>query len=143
MDILSIPFSYLQNVFWTVLALNCTLIWSYIFREMKWISLISKFSWFWKLHTFTLLEYQRVYHINQNASFVLQYELDLIYGLSLRIKAASYFLESWVQKTGLIFYLVDFHGRNWHIPSFYENKAQHWALSSTKTNQGRFYFPWA
>ena len=32
--------------------------------------------------------------------------LGLIYGLSFRIQAASYFPQSWVQKTGLIFYLV-------------------------------------
>ena len=63
MDILSIPFSYLQNIFLNVLALNCTLIWSYIFREMKWISLISKFSWFlnctlsrwWGIHELIIL----------------------------------------------------------------------------------------
>ena len=42
-----------------------------------------------------------------------------------------------------LFYLVDFHGRNWRILGFYENKTQHWALFSTKTNQGRFYFHWA
>ena len=56
--------------------------------------------------------------------------LDLIYGLSFRIQAASFILHSWVQKTELIFYLADFHGRNW-------------ALFSNKTNQGRFYFPWS
>ena len=66
--------------------------------------------------------------------------LDLIYGLSFRIKAASYFPQSLIQKTGLIFYLADFHGKNWRIPSFYENKTQLWALFSTKTNQGRFFF---
>ena len=69
--------------------------------------------------------------------------LDLIYGLSFRIKAASYFPQSWIQNTGLILYLADFHGRNWCILSFYENNNQHWALFSTKTNQGRFYFHWA
>ena len=42
----------------------------------------------------------------------------------------------------LIFFLVDFHVRNWCIPGFYENKTQHCALFSTKTNQGRFYFHW-
>ena len=64
-----------------------------------------------------------------------------LYGLSFRIQAASYFPQSWVQKTGLVFYLADFDGyRNWHIPSFYENKTKYWALFSTKTNQGRFYF---
>ena len=56
---------------------------------------------------------------------------------------ASYFQQSWVQKTGLIFCLADFHGRNWRIPGSYKNKIQHWALFSTKTNQGRFYFHWA
>ena len=56
--------------------------------------------------------------------------LGLIYGLSFRIQAASYFPPSWIQKTDLIFYLVDFHGRNWRIPSFYENKTQ--PLKSTK-----------
>jgi len=66
--------------------------------------------------------------------------LGLIYGLSFWIQAASYFPQSWAQKTCLIFYLADFHGRNWCIPGFYENKTQHWALFSTKTNQGRFYF---
>ena len=62
--------------------------------------------------------------------------LDLIYGLSFRIQAASNYKQSWVQKTGFISYLVDFNGRNWLIPGFYENKTQHWALFSTKTNQG-------
>ena len=28
-------------------------------------------------------------------------------------------------KTGLIFYLADFHSRNWRIPGFYENKTPH------------------
>ena len=65
--------------------------------------------------------------------------LGLIYGLSFWFQA-SYFRQSWVQKTGLLFYLVDFHGRNWRIPGFYENNTQHRALLSTKTNQGRFYF---
>ena len=51
--------------------------------------------------------------------------LGLIYGLSFRFQAASYFSESLVQKTGLIFYLADFHGKNWSIPSFYKNKTQH------------------
>ena len=37
-------------------------------------------------------------------------------------------------KTGLIFYLADFHGRNWRITG-YESKTQHRALFSTKTNQ--------
>ena len=69
--------------------------------------------------------------------------LGLIYGLSFQIQAASYFPQSWVQKTELIFYLADLHSRNWRIPGFYENKTQHWALFSTKTNQGRFYFHWA
>ena len=44
--------------------------------------------------------------------------LGLIYDLSFRIQAASYFSQSWVQKTGLIFYLADFHGRNWCILGF-------------------------
>ena len=44
--------------------------------------------------------------------------MDLIYGLSFRIKAASFFPQSWIQKTGLIFYLADFHGRHWSIPVF-------------------------
>ena len=57
--------------------------------------------------------------------------LGLIYGLSFRIQAASYFPESWVQKTGLIFYLVDFHGRNCRIQGFDENKTQHWALAGS------------
>ena len=39
--------------------------------------------------------------------------------------------------------MVDFHGWNWRIPGFDENKIQHWALFSTTTNQGRFYFHWA
>ena len=44
-------------------------------------------------------------------------------GLSCR-KALStaYFPQSWVLKTGLIFYSADFHGRNWRIPGFDENK---------------------
>ena len=46
-------------------------------------------------------------------------------------------------KTCLIFYLADFQGKNWRIAGFYEKKTQHWALFSTKTNQGRFYFHWA
>ena len=41
--------------------------------------------------------------------------LALIYGLSFRIQAAS----NLSSKTGLIFYLADFHGRNWPIPDFY------------------------
>ena len=40
-------------------------------------------------------------------------------------------------------YLGDFYGWNWRIPGFDENKIQHWALFSTKTNQGPFYFHWA
>ena len=40
-------------------------------------------------------------------------------------------------------YLVDFYGWNWRIPGFDENKIQHWALFSTETNQGPFYFHWA
>ena len=70
----------------------------------------------------------------------LKLSLDLIYDLSFRIKAASYFPQSWIKKNGLIFYLADFHCRNWRIPSF---MTQHGALFSTKTNQGRFYFHWA
>ena len=52
--------------------------------------------------------------------------LGFIYDLSFRILFSIY--------------LADFHGRNWHILGFYDNKTQHWALFSTKTNQGRFYF---
>ena len=64
--------------------------------------------------------------------------------LSFRIQAVSYFTQSWVKKNGLIFYLEDFHGRNCRrIPGFDENKTQHYALFSTKINQGRFYFHWA
>jgi len=69
--------------------------------------------------------------------------LGLIYGLRFQIQGASHFQQSLVQKTGLIFYLVDFHGRNWRIPGFDENKIQHSALFSTKTNQGWFYFQYA
>jgi len=36
------------------------------------------------------------------------------------------------KKPDLIFYLADFHGRNWRIPGFDENKTQYWALFSTK-----------
>ena len=61
--------------------------------------------------------------------------LNLIYDLSFRIKAASYFPQSWVHYTGLIFYLVDFHGRNWRIPGFDENKTQYWAWFYIETNQ--------
>ena len=43
----------------------------------------------------------------------------LIYDLSFRIQAAFHFQKTWVQKTGLIFYLTDFHGRNWRIPGSY------------------------
>ena len=39
--------------------------------------------------------------------------------------------------------MADFHIRIWRIPGFYKNYTQHWALFSTKTNQGRFYFHWA
>ena len=48
-------------------------------------------------------------------------------------------------KRGLLFYMADFHGWNWRIPfpGFDENKTQHWALFSTKTNRCRFYFYWA
>ena len=42
----------------------------------------------------------------------------------------------------MIFYLANFRDRNWCIPGFYENNSQHWALFSTKTNQGWFYFQW-
>ncbi len=66
--------------------------------------------------------------------------LDFIYGLRFRIQAACYFPQSWVQKTGFILYLLDFHGRNWRIPGFCENKTQHWAWFSNKTNQGCFIF---
>ena len=62
------------------------------------------------------------------------------WALSFRIQAASYCPQSWVQRTGLIFYLANIHSKNWRIPGFYENKTQHWALFSNKTNQGRFYF---
>ena len=51
--------------------------------------------------------------------------LGLIYGLSFQIKAASHFQQSLVQKTGLIFYLADFHDRNRRIPGFDENKTPH------------------
>ena len=49
--------------------------------------------------------------------------LDLIYGLSFRIKAASYFPQSWIQKTGLIFYLADLNGRNAHSQFLWEQDA--------------------
>ena len=52
--------------------------------------------------------------------------LGLIYGLSFRIQDASYFPQSFeLKKTGLIFYLADFHGSNWRIPGFYENNTQY------------------
>ena len=35
--------------------------------------------------------------------------------LSFRIQAASYFLQSWVRKTGSRFFLADFHDWHWHI----------------------------
>ena len=54
--------------------------------------------------------------------------------------AASYFPKSWVKKTGFIFFLVDFHGRNWRILGFYENKIQHWALFSLKPTKVGFIF---
>ena len=54
--------------------------------------------------------------------------LGLIYGLSFRIQAASYFPQSWVQKPGVIFYLADFHGKDRRIPGFYKNNSQHWSL---------------
>ena len=38
--------------------------------------------------------------------------LGLIYSLSFWIQTASYFPQSWFQKTGLIYYLADFHVRN-------------------------------
>ena len=66
--------------------------------------------------------------------------LGLIYGLSFRIQAASYFPESWVQKTGLIFYLVDFHGRNCRISGFDENKTNIEPYSSLKPTKVDFIF---
>ena len=66
--------------------------------------------------------------------------LGLIYGLSFRIQAASYFPESWVQKTGLIFYLVDFHGRNCRIPGFDENKTNIEPYSSLNPTKVDFIF---
>ena len=68
--------------------------------------------------------------------------LGLIDGLSFRIQTASYFPQSWVKKTALYNIWGIFHDWNWLIPGFDENKTQHWALISTKTNQGRFYFHW-
>ena len=49
------------------------------------------------------------------------------------------FPQSWVKKRFNIL-LADFHGRNWRIPGFYENKTQDWALFSNKTNQGQVGF---
>ena len=64
----------------------------------------------------------------------------LFTALAFKFKLHLIFHRVEFKKPGLIFYLVDFHGRNWSIPVFYENKTQHWALFSTKSNQGRFYF---
>ena len=75
---------------------------------------------------------------NKNGFFLLFSKLEklrcsgLIYGLSFRIQAASYFPQSWVQQTGLIFYLADFHGRNRRIPDFDENKSQDSPLKPSK-----------
>ena len=77
-----------------------------------------------------------IYKIQKKIRYRSKLSLGIIYGLNFRILTASYFPQSWVQKTGLIFYLADFHWRNWYIPAFYKNKTQHWALFSTKTNQG-------
>ena len=62
--------------------------------------------------------------ILKNKALRSKLSLDLIYGLSFQIQVAYYFPPSLIKKTGLIFYSVDFHGRNWRIPSFYENKTQ-------------------
>ena len=51
-----------------------------------------------------------------------------------------FIFQSWVKKSGLIFYLADFHGRNWCIPGFYENKTQYLALFSTKPTKVGFIF---
>ena len=67
--------------------------------------------------------------------------LGLIYGLRFGIQAASYFPQSCVQITGLIFYLADFHVWNWCIQGFEQNKTNILSLF-TKTNH-RFYFRWA
>ena len=63
--------------------------------------------------------------------------------LGLSDLSCSNFQQILVHKTGLMLYFADFHGWNWCIPGFDENKTQHWALFFTKTNQGRFYFHWA
>ena len=71
--------------------------------------------------------------------------LGLIYGLSFRIQAASYFPQSWVQKTGLIFYLADFYARNWRIPGFIRTRLNIEPYSTLKPTKVGFliYFHWA
>ena len=72
--------------------------------------------------------------------FGFKLSLGLIYGLSFRIQTTSYFPKSWVHKTGLIFYLADFHGRNWRIPGFYENKTPHFTYSLLKPKKFGYIF---
>ena len=48
--------------------------------------------------------------------------MGLVYGLSSRIKVAFNFPLKCIPKTSLILYLADFHGLNWRIPGFDENK---------------------
>ena len=66
--------------------------------------------------------------------------LGFIYGLSFRIQAAYYFSQFWVQKTGLTFYLADFHARNWRISGFYENITQFEPYSPLKPTKVGFIF---
>ena len=80
-----------------------------------------KFLFFWKWMAISTLSprFKKFGKIRLGSKLML----GLIYGLSFRIQASSYFTQSWVQKTGLIkIYLVDFHGWNWRIP------AQDWTL---------------
>ena len=56
--------------------------------------------------------------------------LGLIYYLRFRIQTASYFPQSWVKKKNiLIFYLADFHGRDWCIQGFHEKRFYNLHLS--------------
>ena len=81
------------------------------------------FLWFYRIHDI----FSNCFNLSPRFKNFgkIRFALGLIYGLSNRIQAAFYFPQSWVQNTGLIFYSADFHGRNWRIPGFYENKNQH------------------
>ena len=78
--------------------------------------------------------------LKQSGKYGSKLSLGLIFGLSFRIQSAFYFPQSWVQKTGLIFYLADFHGRNWRILGFSENKLNIEPYSPLKLTEVGFIF---